>query len=64
MPAALPAERRRRLPPLAPWLQGRATVQMDIKFTDARENLATGGRMTIVLDGYNAPVRCFPRLEC
>jgi hypothetical protein len=40
------------------WLQGRATVQMDVKFTDARENLATGGRMTVVLDGYNAPVRC------
>jgi cyclophilin family peptidyl-prolyl cis-trans isomerase len=39
-----------------PQLKGRATVQMDVKFTDARENLATGGRMTVVLDGYNAPV--------
>lgn len=38
-------------------VQGRATVEMDIKFTDGRENNATGGKMTMVLDGYNAPVR-------
>ncbi|EFN59625.1 hypothetical protein CHLNCDRAFT_33486 [Chlorella variabilis] len=39
-----------------PQLKGRATVEMKFKFTDARENNATGGTMTMVLDGYNAPV--------
>jgi len=33
---------------------------MSFKFTDARENNATGGKMVMVLDGYNAPVRCAP----
>ncbi|PSC68158.1 Peptidyl-prolyl cis-trans chloroplastic [Micractinium conductrix] len=39
-----------------PQLKGRATVEMNFKFADARENNSTGGKMTIVLDGYNAPV--------
>lgn len=30
---------------------------MKFSFTDPREDNATGGTMTIVLDGYNAPVR-------
>ncbi|KAL4447585.1 hypothetical protein ABPG75_004804 [Micractinium tetrahymenae] len=39
-----------------PQLKGRATVEMKIRFADARENNTTGGTMTMVLDGYNAPV--------
>ena len=39
-------------------LQGRATVTMDIKFGTPRDDNATGGSMTMVLDGFNAPVRC------
>ena len=31
---------------------------MKIKFADTREDGATGGIMTIVADGFNAPVRC------
>ncbi len=37
--------------------QGRATVEMEIKFGEAREDLATGGKMVMVVDGYNAPIR-------
>ena len=40
-----------------PLLQGRATVEMSIAFTDVRDNGDKGGKMTMVLDGYNAPVR-------
>lgn len=39
-----------------PQLKGRATVEMKVKFTDPREDNATGGVMTIVSDGYNAPL--------
>ena len=39
-----------------PQLKGRATVQMKIKFSSPREDNATGGVMTIVADGYNAPL--------
>jgi len=39
-----------------PQLKGRATVEMKIKFTDPREDNSTGGTMTIVADGYNAPL--------
>ena len=38
--------------------QGRATVTMDFKFGTPRDDNATGGSMTMVLDGFNAPVRC------
>ena len=37
--------------------QGRATVEMEIQFGEAREDLATGGKMVMVVDGYNAPIR-------
>lgn len=39
-----------------PQLKGRAVVEMDFKYAEARDNYSTGGKMTIVLDGYNAPV--------
>lgn len=39
-----------------PQLKGRATLEMKIKFKDSREDNATGGIFTIVVDGYNAPV--------
>lgn len=39
-----------------PQLKGRATVEMKIKFSNPREDNATGGIMTIVADGYNAPL--------
>ena len=39
-----------------PQLKGRATLEMKIKFKDPREDNATGGLFTIVVDGYNAPV--------
>ncbi|KAL4856839.1 Peptidyl-prolyl cis-trans isomerase [Chlorella vulgaris] len=39
-----------------PQLKGRATVEMQFSFTDARLDNARGGTMTMVLDGYNAPV--------
>eukprot|EP00873_Tetraselmis_striata_P046079 jgi/Tetstr1/466343/TSEL_010873.t1 len=38
-----------------PQLKGRATLQMDLKFNKAKDNLP-GGTMIIVLDGYSAPV--------
>mmetsp|Transcript_16936 Transcript_16936/g.47266 ORF Transcript_16936/g.47266 Transcript_16936/m.47266 type:complete len:456 (-) Transcript_16936:331-1698(-) len=38
-----------------PQLKGRATVEMELKFNKAKDALP-GGTMTIVLDGYNAPV--------
>jgi hypothetical protein len=39
-----------------PQLKGRATVEMKLRFSDARMNGVTGGLFTIVADGYNAPV--------
>lgn len=39
-----------------PQLKGRATVEMDIQFAEAREDNATGGKMVMVVDGYNAPI--------
>jgi cyclophilin family peptidyl-prolyl cis-trans isomerase len=39
-----------------PQLKGRATVEMKIKFSDPREDNATGGVLTIVADGFNAPL--------
>ena len=39
-----------------PQLKGRATVEMEIKFSDPREDNSTGGKMIIVADGYNAPL--------
>ena len=30
---------------------------MDIQFGEAREDNATGGKMVMVVDGYNAPIR-------
>lgn len=39
-----------------PQLKGRATVEMKINFAETRENGSRGGVMTIVADGYNAPV--------
>lgn len=39
-----------------PQLKGRATVEMKIKFTEPREDNATGGTFIIVADGYNAPL--------
>eukprot|EP00193_Tetraselmis_chui_P010667 CAMPEP_0177779138 /NCGR_PEP_ID=MMETSP0491_2-20121128/16395_1 /TAXON_ID=63592 /ORGANISM="Tetraselmis chuii, Strain PLY429" /LENGTH=451 /DNA_ID=CAMNT_0019298593 /DNA_START=174 /DNA_END=1529 /DNA_ORIENTATION=+ len=38
-----------------PQLKGRATLQMDLKFNKAKDALP-GGSLTIVLDGYSAPV--------
>ena len=37
-------------------LQGRATVEMNIKLKEARSDGVTGGQLKIVADGYNAPV--------
>lgn len=37
-----------------PRLEGRATVEMEVKIKDNAVN--PGGKLTIVLDGYNAPV--------
>ena len=37
--------------------QGRATVEMEIRFAEPRDNNSTGGKMVMVLDGYNAPIR-------
>ncbi|GAB4816282.1 hypothetical protein N2152v2_003328 [Parachlorella kessleri] len=39
-----------------PQLKGRATVEVQLKFTSPREENATGGTMKIVVDGYNAPI--------
>ncbi|KAL6770870.1 CYN38 [Auxenochlorella protothecoides x Auxenochlorella symbiontica] len=39
-----------------PQLKGRATLQMDVKFSSPREDNSTGGRMVIVVDGFNAPL--------
>lgn len=39
-----------------PQLKGRATMEMKVTFKDPREDNATGGIMTIVADGYNAPL--------
>lgn len=39
-----------------PQLKGRATLEMKITFKDPRDNNATGGILTIVVDGYNAPL--------
>lgn len=39
-----------------PQLKGRATIDMDIKFKEPRDNGTTGGVMRIVVDGFNAPV--------
>ena len=62
MPAWMAAHARTPLP-LPHTQQGRATVEMNFKFADARENNSTGGKMTIVLDGYNAPVRYAAQLS-
>ena len=37
-------------------VQGRATVEMQIKLKEARMEGVTGGQLKIVVDGYNAPV--------
>lgn len=37
-------------------VQGRATVEMQIKLKEARQEGVTGGQLNIVVDGYNAPV--------
>jgi len=37
-----------------PRLEGRATVEMEVKIKD--NAVTSGGKLTIVLDGYNAPV--------
>ncbi|KAK9828041.1 hypothetical protein WJX81_004327 [Elliptochloris bilobata] len=39
-----------------PQLKGRATVEMQIKLKEARQEGVTGGLLKIVVDGYNAPV--------
>jgi cyclophilin family peptidyl-prolyl cis-trans isomerase len=39
-----------------PQLKGRATVEMKIQFATPRDDNATEGTMTIVADGYNAPL--------
>ena len=36
--------------------QGRATVEMQIKLKEARQEGVAGGLLKIVVDGYNAPV--------
>ncbi len=36
--------------------QGRATVEMEIKLKEARQEGVSGGTLKIVVDGYNAPV--------
>ena len=41
---------------LAPGAQGRATVEMEIKLKEARQEGVSGGTLKIVVDGYNAPV--------
>ncbi len=47
------------LRPLSP--QGRATIDMNIRYKEPREDNSTGGVMRIVVDGFNAPVSagCF-----
>lgn len=45
------------IPPNPP-TQGRATIEMEIKYSSPRSDNARGGKMIIVADGYNAPVRC------
>lgn len=37
-------------------LQGRATVEMNIKLKETRNDGVSGGQLKIVADGYNAPV--------
>lgn len=37
-------------------MQGRATVDVDVKFSSPREDNDMGGKIRIVVDGYNAPV--------
>lgn len=37
-------------------MQGRATVKMEFKLKESRENGVSGGTMVIVADGFNAPV--------
>ena len=37
-------------------VQGRATVEMQVKLKEARQEGVTGGTLRIVVDGYNAPV--------
>jgi len=39
-----------------PLLKGRATVEMEVKIKN--NALVESGVMTMVLDGYNAPVTC------
>ncbi|KAK9793769.1 hypothetical protein WJX73_008988 [Symbiochloris irregularis] len=39
-----------------PQLKGRATIKMDFKLKEKRENGVSGGTMVIVADGYNAPI--------
>lgn len=31
---------------------------MDVKFSSPREDNSTGGKLIIVVDGFNAPLRC------
>jgi len=38
-----------------PQLKGRATIQVELKFNKATDNIP-GGSMTIVVDGYSAPI--------
>ncbi|KAK9821695.1 hypothetical protein WJX74_009402 [Apatococcus lobatus] len=39
-----------------PQLKGRATVDVDVKFTSTREGGLESGVLRMVLDGYNAPI--------
>lgn len=39
-----------------PQLKGRATVEMKVSFKDPRQDNVTGAVLTIVADGYNAPL--------
>jgi cyclophilin family peptidyl-prolyl cis-trans isomerase len=50
-PFAVPAEYA-----ALPQLRGRATVDVAVRFAEPRVNGVTGGVMTVVADGYNAPV--------
>ena len=55
-PLACAAKQWHSSQPIHAPLQGRATVQMDFKLKEKRENGVAGGTLTIVADGYNAPV--------
>eukprot|EP00887_Chlorella_sp_A99_P003252 scaffold9.g3252.t1 len=54
--ALAPAKKAEGQAALGKLHQGRATVDLKVKYTSAREDNSTGGVMRIVADGYNAPL--------